>query len=260
MRYLFLIFLLGLNACNLDNDNLVWSDEFDYDGLPDPEKWSYDIGDHGWGNNELQYYTDNDERNARVENGKLIIEVHQDSSFAKGYSSARLLTRGNAFWQYGYFETSARLPKGLGTWPAIWMLPEENTYGGWPQSGEIDIMEHVGYDQGIVHGTVHTESFNHKKNTQKGKQIEIPTASEQFHVYGIDWREDRIDFYLDGEHYHTFENTGKGSADWPFDQPFHLIYNIAVGGDWGGSKGVAPDIWPQRMEVEYIRVYKEKPE
>lgn len=241
-------------------DKLIWADEFDIDGLPDPDKWAYDVGDHGWGNNELQYYTKEKPENARVENGRLIVEAHVDSSFTKGFSSAKLITKGNASWQYSYIEIKAKLPSGVGTWPAIWMMPEENKYGGWPKSGEIDIMEHVGYDQGVVHGTVHTEAFNHRRGTQKGAQVKVPNCSEEFHVYAIDWSEDKIDFYLNGTQYHTFENTGKGFEEWPFDHPFYLILNVAVGGDWGGTKGVDPDIWPQRMEVEYVRVYSEKPD
>jgi beta-glucanase (GH16 family) len=120
-------------------------------------------------------------------------------------------------------------------------------------------MEHVGYDPGTVHGTVHTDAFNHTKGTQKGKTKPIPDFSDEFHVYAIDWQEDKIDFYIDNGHYHTFTNTGQGSEEWPFDHPFHIILNIAVGGDWGGAKGVDPNIWPQRMEVDYVRVYKNKP-
>lgn len=243
-----------------DNGQLIWSEEFDYEGLPDHSKWSYDVGDHGWGNNELQFYTQENQRNSRVEKGILIIEAHQDSTYEKGYSSARLHTKGKAYWKYAYIEVKAKLPKGVGTWPAIWMLPEENKYGGWPKSGEIDIMEHVGFDQGNVHGTVHTEAFNHTKGTQKGMQINVNDCSEVFHVYGIDWRKDRIDFYLNGEKYHTFDNSGNDWKEWPFDHHFHLILNIAVGGNWGGAKGVDPDIWPQRMEIDYVRVYASKPD
>lgn len=243
-----------------DSKFLIWSDEFSKDGLPNPEKWTYDVGDNGWGNNELQYYTEKDSRNARIENGILILEAHKDSTFEKGYSSARLLTRGKAAWKYGYIEVKARIPQGLGTWPAIWMLPEDNVYGRWPKSGEIDIMEHVGYEQGIIHGTVHTESFNHMRGTQKGNQQEVLTCSDEFHVYAIDWKSDEIDFFIDGEKYHTFVNTGTGNpSEWPFDQSFYLIFNIAVGGNWGGAKGVDPSIWPQRMEVDYVRVYSQKP-
>ncbi len=241
------------------NENLVWSDEFETNGLPDSNKWDYDQGDHGWGNNELQLYTKENSQNARVENGLLVIEAKRDSSMSKGYTSARLVTKGKGAWQYGFMEVKAKLPYGVGTWPAIWMLPEENKYGGWPGSGEIDIMEHVGYDPATVHGTVHTEAFNHTKGTQKGETKQVPDFSEAFHVYAIDWQEEKIDFYIDNEHYHTFENTGNGPEEWPFDHPFHIILNIAVGGNWGGAKGVDTDIWPQKMEVDYVRVYKEKP-
>ncbi|WP_194776325.1 glycoside hydrolase family 16 protein [Pararhodonellum marinum] len=251
--------IVFISSSQAQQEKLVWSDEFDYEGLPDPDKWTYDVGGHGWGNNELQYYTKERPANARVENGTLIITAIREDHENMAYTSSRLLTRGKGSWQYGYFEIKARLPKGLGTWPAIWMLPEENQFGGWPKSGEIDIMEHVGYDPGVVHGTVHTESFNHKIGTQVGKQKEVEDFAAAFNVYAVDWNETKIDFYINGEKYHTFENTGGGPADWPFDHPFHLILNIAVGGDWGGAQGVDDSIWPQEMVVEYVRVYSEKP-
>lgn len=262
MNYLF--YSLLFNLCftqafaQTPKGKLIWAEEFDEEGLPNPTRWSYDEGDHGWGNNELQFYTKENLKNSRVENGILIIEAHADTSFAKGYSSARLVTKGKAAWENGYLEIRAKLPKGTGTWPAIWMLPEENRHGGWPKNGEIDIMEHVGYDPGKVHGTVHTEAFNHSIGTQKGAQLMVPDFYEAFHTYAIDWTQDRIDFFIDGEKYFTFENTGGDYSEWPFDQPFHLILNIAVGGNWGGAKGVDPTIWPQRMEVDYVRVYEKK--
>lgn len=258
----FIPFILSLTvfAQGSPPAKLLWSQEFDQSGLPDPKWWSYDVGDHGWGNNELQYYSKEDLRNARIEDGVLIVEAHADSSRPKGYSSARLVTKGKAAWQYGYIEVRAKLPQGLGTWPAIWMLPEENRFGGWPKNGEIDIMEHVGYDPGVVHGTVHTEAFNHVKGTQKGAQKKVETFESEFHVYAIDWKADKIDFFIDGHNYFTFENTGGDYKEWPFDQPFHLILNIAVGGNWGGQKGVDSSIWPQRMEVDYVRVYDKMPD
>jgi beta-glucanase (GH16 family) len=153
----------------------------------------------------------------------------------------------------------AKLPQGVGTWPAIWMLPEESKFGGWPNDGEIDIMEHVGYDPGSVHGTVHTEAFNHTIGTQKGAQMMVSDFASEFHAYAIDWTPGKIDFFIDGQKYFTFEKTGDDPKAWPFDQPFHLILNIAVGGNWGGAKGVDATIWPQRMEVDYVRVYDRKP-
>lgn len=241
------------------SQKLIWSDEFSTDGLPDSKHWSYDVGDHGWGNKELQYYSKDELKNARVENGILIIEAHADSAYPKGYTSARLVTKGKAAWEYGYIEVKAKLPQGLGTWPAIWMLPEENRYGGWPKSGEIDIMEHVGYDPGKVHGTVHTEAFNHSIGTQKGGQLMVSDFQNAFHSYAIDWTKEKIDFFIDGQHYFTFENTGNDYKEWPFSQPFHLILNVAVGGNWGGAKGVDTSIWPQRMEIDFVRVYDKKP-
>lgn len=237
---------------------LVWSDEFHDDTL-DKSRWKAYSGNGcpqlcGFGNNELQYYTDKPE-NVKVADGKLVITALKDSIDNNAYTSAKLLTHGLESWQYGRIEVSAKLPSGKGTWPAIWMLPEKRKYGGWPRSGEIDIMEHVGYDQGKIHGTVHTQSFNHMNGTQKGNSILVPDASDAFHEYAIEWREDRIDWFVDGEQYHTFKNTGKNSDDWPFDHPFHLILNIAVGGNWGGKHGVDDSIWPQSMEIDYVRVY-----
>jgi len=239
--------------------NLVWADEFDVDGLPNPKNWSFDVGDGGWGNEELEYYTANKLENARIENGILIIEAKADKNKPKGYTSARLVTKEKASWKYGYIEVSAKLPSGKGTWPAIWMLPEKNLNGGWPANGEIDIMEHVGYDPGVVHGTVHTKAFNHVIGTQKGNTKIVDGYDSLFHTYAIDWTYEKIDFYIDNQKYFSFDNTGKDFTEWPFDQQFHLILNVAVGGAWGGAQGVDTDIWPQRMEIDYVRVYDQMP-
>lgn len=263
MKHYLLLILFSISALNTFAQKntaakQIWADEFELDGSPDSTKWSFNIGDHGWGNNELQYYTD-ELKNARVENGKLIIEAHADASRPKGYTSARLVTKSKAAWTYGYFEIKAKLPEGIGTWPAIWMLTETNPYGGWPKSGEIDIMEHVGFNPSVVHGTVHTEAFNHSIGTDVGEVKSIPDFNTEFHTYAIDWSAEKIDFFIDDELYFTFLNSGKGSAEWPFDHPFHLILNIAVGGNWGGQKGVDASIWPQRMEIDYVRIYDKKP-
>lgn len=250
--------ILIFSGCEPKGPQLVWSDEFNGDEI-DPLRWTVYVGDGcpglcGFGNNERQYYSDREE-NVKVADGKLIITAIHDSISSSAYTSAKLLTKDIASWQYGRIEVSAKLPQGRGTWPAIWMLPEENKYGGWPRSGEIDIMEHVGYNQGMIYGTVHTQSFNHMLGTQKGDSILIASGSEDFHEYAIEWHEDKIDWFIDGQQYHTFSNTGKNSDDWPFDHPFHLILNVAVGGSWGGSRGVDDSIWPQSMEVDYVRVY-----
>lgn len=241
---------------------LVWSDEFNGAGVPDSTKWSYDIGDGcpdlcGWGNNELEYYTDRPV-NARRENGNLIIEARKESYRGRDYTSARLLTRGKKAWKYGRFEVRAKLPSGRGTWPALWMLPENWEYGGWPASGEIDIMEHVGHEPARVYATVHTDAFNHIDGTQNTDTLRVPDAESAFHEYAIEWTPDEIRWYLDDELYSRFENQHKTFKEWPFDQPFHLILNMAVGGNWGGAKGVDDTIWPQQMLVDYVRVYKKK--
>lgn len=246
-----------------DGKQLVWSDEFNYSGLPDPAKWSYDVGDAcdkpagcGWGNNELQHYTENKLGNARVENGHLIIEAHKEKTGNSTYSSARLVSRKKGDWTYGRIEIRAKLPSGVGTWPAIWMLPSANKYGGWPQSGEIDIMEHVGFARDTVYGTVHTKAYNHMYGTHKGGNIILKDAEQEFHVYGINWKENTMDFFVDDQVYFSFKNDNKTFAEWPFDQEFHLIMNIAVGGNWGGKMGVDENIWPQQMQVDYVRVYQ----
>jgi beta-glucanase (GH16 family) len=239
---------------------LVWSDEFDYRGLPDSTKWSYDAGDGcpnlcGWGNQELQFYTERRAENARVEDGHLVIEARREHWQTREYTSARLISKGKGDWTYGRMEVRARLPKGRGTWPAIWMLPTDWAYGGWPASGEIDIMEHVGYAPDSIFGTIHTQAFNHMMYTQKSGAIVVPDAERAFHVYAIDWTAEKIYFLLDDRVYHTFRNEGTGFEAWPFDRRFHLLLNIAVGGGWGGRHGVDEQIWPQRMEIDYVRVY-----
>ncbi len=235
----------------------TWSDEFDYQGLPDTKKWNYDVGGSGWGNNELQYYTKENLKNARVENGKLIIEAIKENFDKNTYTSARLVTKGKGDFLYGRFEIKAKLPKGIGTWPAIWMLASEQNYSNkyWPDNGEIDIMEHVGYDPGKVHASVHTKAFNHVINTQKTANMMVNDFDTAFHEYRLDWTPQKIEMYIDSKLYFTFENTGKGFAEFPFDKKFHLLLNLAVGGNWGGVKGVDESIFPQRMEVDYVRIY-----
>jgi beta-glucanase (GH16 family) len=259
---LFIGIVAILGSCQENRDRkLVWSDEFDQQGAPDPAKWDYDLGDGcpnscGWGNNELEYYT-KDPKNVRVENGRLIIEAHRDSLGGKAYTSTRIVSRQKGDWTYGRIEVKAKLPRDKRTWPAIWMLSTDWKYGGWPESGEIDIMEHVGYDPGVIHGTIHTEAYNHLKGTQKEGKITVADAQDAFHVYAIDWTENKIDFFVDEQLYHTVTRDPKDDfKGWPFDQRFHLIMNIAVGGNWGGAQGVDDNIWPQRMEVEYVRVYE----
>lgn len=244
--------------------SLVWSDEFDTSGLPDGEKWTYDTfrNKRGWFNDEDQYYANARVENARVDKGHLIIEARQDgeaiSEFpdygGQAYSSARLLTKGKAAWQYGYFEARTKLPCGRGLWPAIWMLPEAG--GKWPESGEIDIMEYVGHDPNTFHGTIHTGDYNHVEKTQVGETVTVDTACGAFHTHGLLWTEDEIVVAVDGRPYFTYKNDGKGEGSWPFDAPFHLILNIAVGGAWGGQEGIDAAAFPAEMAVDYVRVYQ----
>lgn len=238
--------------------DLVWADEFDYEGLPDPEKWGYEVGYIR--NDELQYYTEEREENARVEDGVLIIEAHKDGDTVpgatRGYTSASLITKDTATWTYGRIEVRAKLPQGVGTWPAIWTLGVNIDEVGWPACGEIDIMEHVGFQPGLLHGTVHTEAYNHVKGTARGGSLYRPDPYEEFHIFAIEWFEDHIDFYIDEYKYFTFENENTGVDAWPFDAPHYLILNLAIGGSWGGQQGVDDSVFPQPYIIDYVRVSK----
>ena len=233
----------------------AWQDEFDYTGLPDAAKWGYDIGGHGWGNNELQYYTDSLD-NAFVGDGVLTIAARKEKKKGRDYTSARLISKGKGDFRYGRFEIRAKLPSGKGTWPALWMLPTDKAYGEWPKSGEIDIMEHVGYDPNRVHITMHTEAYYFKINTQKTATKIVDGAMTRFHLYRVDWTPAAIRGYIDDQLVLEFPNEGKGPEVWPFDQRFHLLMNIAVGGDWGGKEGVDDGIFPASLQVDYVRVYR----
>ncbi len=268
------LFLLNISCKNSTSEdkppskeekiwNLVWSDEFEVDGLPDSTKWSYDIGDAceksagcGWGNNELQYYTDKREKNARVEDGKLIIEVHNEKFGSREYTSARLVSKNKGDWKYGKFVIKAKLPPQKGTWSAIWMLSSENIYKGWPRSGEIDIMENVGFDSDSIVGSAHTMNYNHSIGTHKNGGLDVPDATETFHDYILEWEEEEYRIYVDDQLYFTFKNEHTDYKSWPFDQKFYLILNIAYGGNWGGREGLEPETLPAQMVVDYVRVYQ----
>ncbi|MEO6758224.1 MAG: glycoside hydrolase family 16 protein, partial [Saprospiraceae bacterium] len=211
---------------------LIWSDEFNVPGLPDSTKWGYDYGtgcpnNCGWGNNELEFYTARRAENARVENGLLIVEARREKWEKSAYTSARLVSKNKGDWTYGRIEARLKCPAGRGTWPAFWMLSTDWKYGGWPRSGEIDIMEHVGFMPDSIFGSAHTEAFNHVKHTQSTRGYYLPDAEKQFHVYAVEWRPDRIDYYIDERKYHTFTNQHKTPDEWPFDQRFHILLNLA---------------------------------
>jgi beta-glucanase (GH16 family) len=245
--------------------NLIWADEFDVAGLPDPGKWSYDIERNaaGWYNNELQYYGHSRPLNSRVEGGMLAITARREDLSTAGlpdfggqrYSSARLITRGKAEWTYGFIEVRAKLPCGLGTWPAIWMLSSP-PQSRWPDDGEIDIMEHVGFDPGTVHATAHTGAYNHMRGNQRTATTRIPDACREFHRYQLNWTAERISVGVDDRYYYQYSNDHSDNSAWPFDSPQFLILNIAVGGDWGGQKGVDDSVFPVQMVVDYVRVYQ----
>ncbi|MFZ4770767.1 MAG: glycoside hydrolase family 16 protein [Ferruginibacter sp.] len=232
----------------------MWEDNFSATGAPDLTKWGYDVGGSGWGNNELQFYTNNG--NARQENGNLVIEVKKENNSGREYTSARMVSKGKGDFLYGRIEVRAKLPRGRGTWPAIWMLSTDWQYGDWPASGEIDIMEHVGYDPNKIHSSVHTTAFNHTRNTQKTAFKMVPDAMDAFHIYRIDWTPYSIKSFIDGEQYFEFVNQGTGFTVWPFDKAQHLLLNVAVGGNWGGVQGVDNTIFPVKFEIDYVKVYK----
>lgn len=257
----------------IENYEYVCGDEFNYTGKPNEEYWGYDIGNGyaqgipGWGNNELQYYTDELE-NAYVENGILTIKAIKEKYDNYNYSSARLVSKNKIDITYGYVEIRSQMPPQIGAWTALWMLPTENTYGGWPYSGEIDIMEHKGWDKENILGTLHTgyrNWYNGSLGNARGSSIYKPDAVETFVTYGMLWTEDKIEFYVDGVKYFTevrnelsgyVQGADDSSMHWPYDQDFYFIFNIAMGGTLGGD--IASDFIDAKMEIDYIRVFQEK--
>lgn len=251
---------------------LVWSDEFNDDGKPDATKWSHEIGLIR--NIEKQYYTDS-LKNSRVEKGHLILETHKEkiknAAFEnKGvenwrknqefseYTAASLTTKNLAEWTYGRIDIRAKLPKGVGLWPAFWMLGANQDDVSWPECGEIDIMEHVGFDSDSIFGTIHTKAYNHMTGTQKGQHTYIDKPYDTFHTYTLVWTPEYMDFILDGNVYNHIENENKTTHEWPFDQDFHLKINVAVGGMLGGQKGIDDQSFPNTMMIDYVRVYQKE--
>jgi beta-glucanase (GH16 family) len=253
-------------APSIDGWMLVWSDEFSTAGLPNSSKWTYDIERNklGWYNNELQYYSNARLDNARVQNGNLVITARQErlTSAAdyggQNYTSARLITRGLASWTYGFWEVRAKLPCGLGTWPAIWML---GTGGKWPDDGEIDILEQKGTSAAEklqILGTVHTKAYNWaggSKGVAKGASTSLPNACTSFNNYQMTWDADRVSIGVNGVNYFVYPNPKNASQqEWPFNAPQYLILNLAMGGDLGGN--IDTTKLPAQMEVDYVRVYR----
>jgi len=240
---------------------LVWSEKFETDTL-DTTKWEYQLGTGsqyglpGWGNMERQYYTDREE-NIYIENGKLHIRALKESYRLRNYTSARIRTKGMADFQYGKFEIRAKLPEGQGLWPAIWMLPTKNEYGVWPRSGEIDIMELVGHEPDVVHGTVHYGTSSEDHHFRGGTYtLDEGRFSDDFHVFTIEWVPGRITWYVDGNFFYFVNERNLAPYNWPFDQKFHLLLNVAVGGIWPGNPDETTE-FPQEMIVDWIRVYQD---
>ncbi len=228
---------------------LVFSDEFNVDGLPNASKWGYDIGtgSGGWGNNELQYYTNRPE-NAVVINGVLKITAIKENYSGSAYTSARLLSKGKYSFKYGRIEVRAKFPTGVGTWPAAWMLGDNINTVGWPACGETDIVEHLGRDLNRIYGTLHYPGRS--GGNADGNTIVIPDATTAFHTYTVDWSSTAIKIYVDAQLYHTVSN----SAAIPFNQNFFILLNMAMGGNFGGP--VDPAFTSATMEIDYVRVYQ----
>lgn len=268
--YLIIVFLFVLSCDNsstsvpdVEEDleyQLVWSDEFDGDQL-DTNKWSYQLGTGsqfgltGWGNNELQYYTDREE-NVYVEDGMLHIVAKEEFYQNRYYTSARIRTINKADWKYGRFEIRAKMPEGQGIWPAVWMLPTEEVYGGWPKSGEIDIMELVGHRPSTVHGTVHYGP-DWPNNRYKGSSFSLDGEkfSDDFNIFSIEWVEDEIKWFVNDNLFHTITPSSLSPQNYPFNEQFHLILNLAVGGNWPGDPDNTTE-FPQSMIIDYIKVYQ----
>lgn len=246
---------------------LVFEDNFDVGDRPDPARWRFERGFIR--NREAQFYTDRPE-NCRIEDGRLIIEARRErfptgrqnpdgtEQFAE-YTSASVETLPHA-WTYGFIEVRAKIPSAVGTWPAIWTLGTNRREVGWPACGEIDIMEHVGHDPHRLHGTIHTAAYNHVKGTQRGASFHVDHPENDFHTYAVHWTPDGITFIFDDTPYFHFPNQGKTDAEWPFDKPQYLKLNLAIGGAWGGQKGIDDRAFPHRFEIDYVRVYQAPPE
>lgn len=240
-----------------DGWELLWHDEFD-GGTIDASNWTYDLGGGGWGNGEMQVYTDAPE-NARVENGMLVIEARKETNENGGFefTSARLKTQGLQTFQYGRIEARIKVPAGKGLWPAFWMLGENFPVVGWPDCGEIDIMEYVGREPDLVIGTMHGPGYSGAVGLSRWKRLDYNVADD-FHTYAVEWDSNQISWYFDGEKYSTYTREDVGSRKWAFDQPFFIILNQAIGGTLGGL--VTPDTqFPAQYLVDYVRVYRQIP-
>jgi len=246
-----------------DTWKLKWSDEFTGDGDPDTTIWNYNLGDWGWGNNELQFYTANDQKNARLLDGNLIIRASKDPETGE-WTSARLTTQGKICFQYGKIEFRAKVPVGRGTWAAGWLLGDAyRDEISWPYCGEVDILEVVGFEYDSTknsswnHGSCHTPAYYFKKGNHITGQTPIENVKEGFHTYAVEWYPDVIYCLVDGVRYYTYDKTAN-DLEWPFHQPQNIILNLAIGGGWGGAKGLDPKLNEQEFVIDYVRVYEKE--
>lgn len=257
-------FLLAAGVCVLavsslraaDNWKLVWADEFNYQGLPDTNKWDYETGFVR--NHETQFYTKARLENARVENGHLVIECRKEHFTPPhhapvDYTSASLTTRSITNWQYGRIEVRAKIPHGQGVWPAIWMLGADKKRAGWPGCGEMDIMEFIGKEPNHIFGTVHYNLAG--KHQSDGGVLTTNQPWADYHLYALEWTPERMDFYYDQQKYHTVPvaKANEGALN-PFRAPQYLILNFAIGGEWGGP--IDDAVLPQQFLIDYVRVYQ----
>jgi len=256
---LLFVFLWFVQSNIAQTETLVWSDEFDGTGAPDPTNWGYDLGNNGWGNQEIQNYT-NLLQNARQDSGVLIIQALKQYN---NWTSARLLTNNKHEFKYGRVVFRAKLPAGIGTWPALWLLGENFATVGWPACGEIDVMEHVGWDPGWVHSSIHTPSSHGGTVNTDSKYVS--TFDTEFHTYEINWTYKKIEFRIDSVTFYTYSPPVRNLSTWPFDKPFFLIMNIAMGGTWGSyplyetgglKNGIDPALSSATMKIDYVRVYQ----
>ncbi len=247
----------------LNGYKIVWQDEFNYEGEPDLTKWEYEIGNHQWNNGELQAYTRN-KKNVYIKGGNLIIAAHKENDGDREYTSSRLVTKGKFSWKYGYFEIRAKLPRGKGSWPAVWMISDSIIKGeSWPGCGEIDIIEHAGRFENLLLFSLHSEIHNHLNRDEQQystSYVECDTVCSEFHIYGMEWTKEYIKYYVDDILTATYlkpkeEFLKFGQKSWPFDQPFFLIINLAIGGLLGGQE-VDCKYLPFEFVIDYVRVYQ----
>ncbi len=229
---------------------LIWSDDFHYAGLPNPKKWGYEFGKVR--NGEAQFYTKDRPANARVENGELVIEGRHEKYQGSEYTSASLVTHNKFSFEFGRVEVVAKLPKGRGTWPAIWMMGEDVDQVGWPRCGEIDIMEHVLQTPNTIYGTVHQmgPDGNH---VSKGGKVDVPDYGDAFHTYALEWSKNGLDFFVDSNKYFSYPWE---AGHWTFDRPMYLLINLAIGGAWGGQNGIDAAAFPQKFEIKSVKVFQ----